>query len=136
MNTPDDSGEIQRAIVTKANPRLTAHTVQSMPWGADLGWTTLTANRMSVKAILREMKMARITGRLDAVDEGDVRGEEGVKSPAIWVVDPRSLAEGMSNLATSGSAAKGAPAIECQTGTWLVSPRRGPKKKKFGSLNN
>ena len=105
VNTPDDSGEIQRAIVTKANPRLTAHTVQSMLWGADLGWTTLTANRMSVKAILREMKIARVTGRLDAVDEGDVGGEEAVKSPAIWVVDPRSLAEGMSNLATSGSAA-------------------------------
>lgn len=102
VNTPDDGGEIQRAIVTKANPRLTAHTVQSMLWGADLGWTTLTANRMSVKAILREMKIARVTGRLD---EGDVGGEEEVvKSPAIWVVDPRSLAEGMSSLAANSSA--------------------------------
>lgn len=105
VNTPDDGGEIQRAIVTKANPRLTAHTVQSMLWGADLGWTTLTANRMSVKAILREMKIARVAGRLDAVDDGDVGGEEVVKSPAIWVVDPRSLAEGMSSLAASSSVA-------------------------------
>ena len=36
---------------------------------------------------------------------------------------------------TSATNPKGALAIECQTGTRLVSPRRGPKKK-FGSLNN
>lgn len=48
--------EIQRATVMKANPRLTEHTVQSMLWGAVRGWTTLTANKTSVKAFLREMK--------------------------------------------------------------------------------
>ena len=110
-----NQGDIQRAIVTKANPRLTAHTVQSMHWGAHLGWTTLTANRTSVKAILREMKTARVSGRLvgvdlhleqtrgsggclrngdgDSTDDNEIGGSAGWA--AIWVVDPRSLAEGM-----------------------------------------
>lgn len=94
--------EIQRAAVTKVNPRLTAHTVQSMLWGAELGWTILTGNKSSVKAILREIRAARLSGRLD---EEDVnlsqiadRGHEDEEVAAIWVVDPRSLAEGMSSL--------------------------------------
>ena len=110
----------------KANPRLTAHTVQSMHWGAYLGWTTLTANRTSVKAILREMKTARVNGRLAGVDlhleqprgrggdrllDGD--GDEGDDNDndeggsagwaAFWVVDPRSLAEGMSSQSVQGT---------------------------------
>jgi hypothetical protein len=92
-------GEIQRAIVTKANPRLTAHTVQSLLWGAGLGWTTLTANKTSIKAILREIKIARVSGRLDEASDADVSGEDN--KAAIWIVDPRSLAEGMSSQATS-----------------------------------
>ncbi|KAF8802371.1 hypothetical protein BYT27DRAFT_7226460 [Phlegmacium glaucopus] len=94
------SSEIQRAIVTKANPRLTAHTVQSMHWGAHLGWTTLTANRTSVKAILREMKTARTSGRLADSEQSDGNGgNEGESAgwASIWIVDPRSLAEGMSS---------------------------------------
>ncbi|KAF8884227.1 hypothetical protein CPB84DRAFT_1850760 [Gymnopilus junonius] len=89
--------EIQRASVTKANPRLTAHTVQSMQWGAELGWTTLTANRTSVKAILREVRGAKITGRVGGSEE---RGRDSSleQFAAIWIVDPRSLAEGMSSL--------------------------------------
>lgn len=92
--TPYEAAEIQRAIVTKANPRLTAHTVQSLLWGAELGWTTLTANRTSIKAILREVKLARVSGRLDGVP---VDGGGGDGAAAIWIVDPRSLAEGMSS---------------------------------------
>lgn len=93
--------EIQRAAVTKANPRLTAHTVQSMRWGAELGWTTLTANRSSVKAVLRELKAARVAGRLvpdggGAVDVAVAADHDGIA--AIWIVDPRSLAEGMSSV--------------------------------------
>ncbi|KAF9472705.1 hypothetical protein BDN70DRAFT_818263 [Pholiota conissans] len=102
--------EIQRASVTKANPRLTAHTVQSMRWGAELGWTTLTANRSSVKAILRELKAARTAGRLRVVGQSigiheDEKEEEtstqtdAEKMAAFWVIDPRSLAEGMSSFA-------------------------------------
>jgi hypothetical protein len=108
--------------VVKANPRLTAHTVQSMHWGAYLGWTTLTANRTSVKAILREMKAARVSGRLAGVDlhleqprgsggengdsGGDTsNGDEGSSAgwAAFWVVDPRSLAEGMSSQSVQGT---------------------------------
>jgi hypothetical protein len=90
-----------------------------MHWGAYLGWTTLTANRTSVKAILREMKSARVSGRLAGVDlhleqprgsgdgrlldgdgdSGDDGNNEGGSAgwAAFWVVDPRSLAEGMSS---------------------------------------
>ncbi|KAF9467151.1 hypothetical protein BDZ94DRAFT_1186166 [Collybia nuda] len=89
-------GEIQRATVTKANPRLTAHTVQSLLWGAELGWTTLTANKTSIRAILREIKIARVSGRLE---EDILHTDEIVEDNkvAIWIVDPRSLAEGMSS---------------------------------------
>ncbi|KAF9557796.1 hypothetical protein CPC08DRAFT_764343 [Agrocybe pediades] len=88
--------EIQRATVTKANPRLTTHTAQSMLWGAMLGWTTLTANRTSVKAILRELKAARVAGRLAGVSLSD-EDYDKANVAAMWVVDPRSLAEGMSS---------------------------------------
>jgi hypothetical protein len=98
----DSHDEIQRAVVTKANPRLTAHTVQSLLWGAELGWTTLTANKTSVKAILREIKLARVAGRLDGLVEGggvaETESYEDNKA-AIWIVDPRSLAESMSSRA-------------------------------------
>ncbi|KAJ3575707.1 hypothetical protein NP233_g910 [Leucocoprinus birnbaumii] len=108
----NETGEIQRAAVTKVNPRLTAHTVQSMLWGAELGWTTLTGNKSSVKAILREIRAARVSGRLDEEDmESCVGGSDAVRyeedvsgcaggggAAALWVVDPRSLAEGMSSL--------------------------------------
>ncbi|PPQ73273.1 hypothetical protein CVT24_009928 [Panaeolus cyanescens] len=98
--------QIQRAKVTKANPRLTAHTVESMLRGAERGWTTLTANRTSVKTILKEV---RAVGWQDNIDPDETEGGDGTASgkdvdaklkAAIWVVDPRSLAEGMSIFAT------------------------------------
>ncbi|KAJ8083187.1 hypothetical protein PM082_009056 [Marasmius tenuissimus] len=100
---------IARAVVTKANPRLTAHTVQSMLWGARLGWSTLTANRTSVKAIVKEMNSrsrAVVFGDgevLNAVQDSPFGGNPGQlngdashhSKAAIWIIDPRSLAEGM-----------------------------------------
>ncbi|KAK0484532.1 hypothetical protein IW261DRAFT_1667877 [Armillaria novae-zelandiae] len=80
-----------RAVITKANPRLTAHTVQSMLWGARLGWTTLTANRTSVRAILKEMEVRRKAAESSPVQEEPVESADA----ALWIVDPRSLAEGM-----------------------------------------
>ena len=93
-----------------------------MHWGAYLGWTTLTANRTSVKAILREMKTARVSGRLAGVDhleqprgsgggrlldgDGDSGNDNDGGSAgwaAFWVVDPRSLAEGMSSQSVQGT---------------------------------
>ena len=115
MPTPDEDEpaeneiEIERAAVTKTNPRLTAHTVQSMLWGVARGWTTLTANKSSVKAILRDIRAgeggagygwgretqgATEAGVSGASGEGG-EGVEVVEKAAMWVVDPRSLAEGM-----------------------------------------
>ncbi|KAH8097082.1 hypothetical protein BXZ70DRAFT_1009396 [Cristinia sonorae] len=90
-----EDGEIPRAPVMKANHRLTAHTVQTMLWGASKGWTILTANKTSVKAILKEMK-ASGNGLWDREEreETDCQGG-GVEDAALWVVEPRSLAEGM-----------------------------------------
>jgi hypothetical protein len=91
-------GEMERAKVTGANPRLTVHTVESMLTGACAGMTTLTANKASVRALLREMKGVR-WGCEDApgvvaVESREGEGEGGVEA-AIWIVEPRSLAEGM-----------------------------------------
>lgn len=69
-------------------PKLTVHTVASMLAGASRGYTTLTTNRSSVKAVLKEMR--RVCGR------GGYEPEMGdVEKAALWVVDPRSLSEGM-----------------------------------------
>ncbi len=84
-------GDIQRASVVRTNARLTTHTVQSMLCGAARGWTTLTANRASVKVILREVKT-----RGYGVDmRGRGAGAVDHAVAALWVIDPRSLAEGM-----------------------------------------
>lgn len=94
-NALEDDGEIPRAAVTKANHKLTAHTVQTMLWGACRGWTILTANKASVKAILREMKTSgnAVWERMGPGDE--TSSSDNVETAALWVVDPRSLAEGM-----------------------------------------
>ena len=82
-------GELQRAAVVRTNGRLTVHTVQSMLYGAMRGWTTLTANRASVKAVLREVR----TRGYGAEARGPDVLEE--RHAALWIVDPRSLAQGM-----------------------------------------
>ena len=78
-----------QAVPMKANSRLTSHTVQSLLWGAQLGYTTLTANRTSVRVILKEM-VTQTKGTLN--DYGNIRSDH---TAAIWLVDPRSLAEGL-----------------------------------------
>lgn len=97
LETPSQFNRLNasRAITMKANARLTAHTVRSLLWGAKLGWTTLTANRTSVRATLKEVKARR--GYEEAFDSQFVAiGDEGCTMlAAIHLVDPRSLAEGM-----------------------------------------
>ncbi|KAG8762618.1 hypothetical protein FRC12_008943 [Ceratobasidium sp. 428] len=93
---------------SRPNTRLTAHTVRSMLWGAARRVTTLTANRASVRAVLREMKVLAGVGmdsesdrtndvELDAGrgedQTGHEVGDEGVA--VLWIVEPRSLAEQM-----------------------------------------
>ena len=75
-----------------------------------------------MKTILREMKAARVSGRLAGVDlhleqprgsgrgrldgDGDLGAENDEGSAgwaAFWVVDPRSLAEGMSSQSVQGT---------------------------------
>jgi hypothetical protein len=90
--------EIQRASVVRANARLTTHTVQSMLCGAAYGQTTLTANRASVKAMLREVKMHGY-----GVHARGGGGAGAEKYAALWVLDPRSLAEGMRSDVVSSS---------------------------------
>ncbi|KAJ7678429.1 hypothetical protein B0H14DRAFT_972434 [Mycena olivaceomarginata] len=78
----------ERATVVRANARLTAHTVQSMLWGAQHGWTTLTANKASVKALLREIRAARVAGRL--AEDIPSEAEDPLEVVAIWILDPRA----------------------------------------------
>ncbi|KAJ3991635.1 hypothetical protein F5050DRAFT_1898468 [Lentinula boryana] len=128
-NEPISISGFSRATITKASPRLTAHTVQSLAWGAALGWTTLTANRTSVKAIVKEINarariemferyvgtsatsdLARVpvgnsglstTASINSPDKPLLTEEVGAGNrsdplkAAIWIIDPRSLAEGM-----------------------------------------
>jgi hypothetical protein len=69
-------------------PKLTVHTVTSMLAGASREFATLTTNRSSVKVVLKEMR--RACGR------GGCEHEMGdVEKAALWILDPRSLSEGM-----------------------------------------
>jgi len=94
---------MERAKVLKANTKLTVHTVESMLVGACEGMTTLTANKASVKALLREMKAVQgVQGRdnrvaIEGPSVGCVASDdlECAAAAAIWIVEPRSLAEGM-----------------------------------------
>lgn len=76
---------------TLITSKLTAHTVESMYAGASRGWTTLTANRTSVRMFLREIDKRE---GLDTSQHSS--SSTTTTSPAaIWLVEPRSLAEGM-----------------------------------------
>jgi hypothetical protein len=89
------------APVTRAHAKLTTHTLVSLRVGAARGWATLTANRASVRAVLREVRAQHAVGGsgVDRNMMGGGDGEEGVRgaAAALWVVDPKSLAESMRN---------------------------------------
>ncbi|KAL4071764.1 hypothetical protein V8B97DRAFT_1943149 [Scleroderma yunnanense] len=82
--------------------KLTRHTVASMYAGASRCWTTLTANRASVRELLKEMKKrgkGSEPGILVFGDNGsgkDIAATSRIQA-AIWIINPRSLAEGMVN---------------------------------------
>ena len=55
-----------------------------------------------MKAIIKEMKTAHVSGRLTGVEESSASGDNDdgrETAAAMWIVDPRSLAEGMSSQA-------------------------------------
>ncbi|KLO12482.1 hypothetical protein SCHPADRAFT_998068 [Schizopora paradoxa] len=100
------SSDMERASVTKTNSRLTAHTVASFLHGASRRSTTLTANRASVRELLKEMSADGWVPKARGLRVGEhvinqqhddsVDGPQGTdEAVAIWVVEPRSLAEGM-----------------------------------------
>ncbi|KAL5514826.1 hypothetical protein ACEPAG_2142 [Sanghuangporus baumii] len=104
-----EPAEIERAAVTRSNPRLTVHTVSTLQRGVKRRWTTLTANRASIREMLKESakvkdaststsvpNMSSVAGRIAALELED-RSEVGddTEVAAIWVVEPRSLAESM-----------------------------------------
>lgn len=84
--------EILRAAVINSLPKLTAHTVQTLLFGARKGWTTLTANRTSVKAIWRELKAYPVTTEQEVVSESKI-SQTPTQAAVFWIVNPRSLAE-------------------------------------------
>jgi len=87
---PTVDGDPQQTAGAKINSRLSPHAVKSMLRGAELGWTTLTTTKSSVKALLREIKAARLAGRLVEDVEGDSQTVHDTAA-AIWIVDPRNL---------------------------------------------
>lgn len=68
----------------------TAHTIRSMLQGAKRGMTTVTANRMSVKQILRAM------GPLEALDENENvvnPTDDSITEAMFYVMEPKTLGE-------------------------------------------
>ncbi|KAF7337803.1 hypothetical protein MSAN_02254400 [Mycena sanguinolenta] len=87
----DGDGEAHQTS-SKINSRLSPHAVKSLLRGAELGWTTLTTTKSSVKALLREIKTARLAGRLVEDVEADENAQAANSTAAaIWIVDPRNL---------------------------------------------
>ncbi|KZS96947.1 hypothetical protein SISNIDRAFT_406857 [Sistotremastrum niveocremeum HHB9708] len=82
--------------VIRLNAKLTEHTVLSMLQGAMCGYTTLTANKASVRAILREA--AKFPSAEFALDDGQTNGH-AERAAVFWVTEPRSLAEQMQSAA-------------------------------------
>ena len=73
--------------------RLSVHTIVSLLWGAETGMVTLTSNKASVKALLREMRGFVLPLARELPSR--FRDEEGVLDFAVWITGPRSLAEVM-----------------------------------------
>jgi hypothetical protein len=75
---------------TRFAARLSAHTVQSLLWGAEEGMVTLTSNKTSVRLVLREMRGFA----LPSLRSGPVSGEIGY---CLWIMEPKSLSQFMRN---------------------------------------
>jgi hypothetical protein len=113
-----DTGTPSPSVLASSRPntRLTAHTVRSMLWGVSSRITTLTANRASVRAVLREMRVLAGVGtdpngvtyesEVMLTDNDDNQengvGDEGIA--VLWIVEPRSLAEQMRSDVVSAGA--------------------------------
>lgn len=103
-----DKTEIPPPRALRGNGRLTAHTAFSLLLGAIHGYTTLTANRASARSIVKVIEELEVkdgsrhwnmygTEHTKATGEGPegVPGCTKQAKAAMWVVEPRSLAEAM-----------------------------------------
>lgn len=71
-----------------------SHTIRSMLMGAQHGMTTITANRMSVKQIIRNMSgLQGLSSRADLQDSSGLMDADSATAAAFMVVDPKTLAE-------------------------------------------
>jgi hypothetical protein len=84
---------------TRFAARLSAHTVQSLLWGAEKEMVTLTSNKTSVRLLLREMRGYT----LPSVDDQEGVAKEAIPM-ALWIMEPRSLSQGMRNDAETAEA--------------------------------
>lgn len=85
-----DSAHEQRTIAAPLRfpGRLSEHTIVSLLRGAEHDMVTLTSNKTSIKAVIREMRGFA----LPRVAEENIRSSSAC---SIWITDPRSLAEGL-----------------------------------------
>jgi len=75
--------------------------VQSLLGGAEKGMVTLTSNKTSVRLLLREMRGFTLPSVDDIQEEGM---EEEAVPMALWIMEPRSLSQGMRNDAETAEA--------------------------------
>lgn len=90
VRTDDADGKLPAPLRFAA--RLSAHTVQSLLWGAEREMVTLTSNKTSVRLLLREMRGFALPS---AEDLEERESEKEDVSLALWIMEPRSLSQGM-----------------------------------------
>ncbi|KAJ9115966.1 hypothetical protein QFC22_005109 [Naganishia vaughanmartiniae] len=92
---PHRGGRRRReAPLAETNLRVpTAHTIRSMLEGSRRGMTTITANRMSVKQILRAMGPLEALEQDENVVTASVASRRDVAEALFYVVEPKTLGE-------------------------------------------
>lgn len=85
-----------KTAVLTSNSRQTTHTLRTLLIGLDRKMTTLTTNMLSVKWLVKEAGRRLSTSRGDdTLTQHSTSKEEERVIAAIWVTNPRSLAERM-----------------------------------------
>jgi hypothetical protein len=90
-DTKGDDPNKKLPAPTRFAARLSAHTIQSLLWGAAQKMVTLTSNKTSVRLVLREMRGFALPSAVkDEPETLDLDEDEELWS--LWVMEPRSLA--------------------------------------------
>ncbi|PVF98664.1 hypothetical protein CPB86DRAFT_758006 [Serendipita vermifera] len=90
-DTKNDDPNKKVPAPTRFAARLSAHTVQSLLWGASQKMVTLTSNKTSVRLVLREMRGFALPSAVKGAQE-TVDSAEDPQGWSLWVMEPRSLA--------------------------------------------